>query len=71
MTSRDFPKLFGIIVNLREFSLNDAEDIARLMSYNVSKYLYEVPNPYTIEDAINFIKLLIAISTPLRLYILQ
>jgi ribosomal-protein-alanine N-acetyltransferase len=56
MTSRDFPKLFGIIVNLREFSLNDAEDIARLMSYNVSKYLYEVPNPYTIEDAINFIK---------------
>jgi hypothetical protein len=45
MTSRDFPKLFGIIVNLREFSLNDAEDIARLMSYNVSKYLYEVPNP--------------------------
>ncbi len=56
MTSRDFPKLFGIAVNLREFSLNDAEDIAHLMSYNVSKYLYEVPNPYTIEDAINFIK---------------
>jgi [ribosomal protein S5]-alanine N-acetyltransferase len=25
------------------------------MSYNISKSLYEVPNPYTIEDAINFI----------------
>ena len=56
MTSRDFPKLFGVVVNLREFSVNDAQDIAHLMSYNVSKYLYEVPNPYTIEDAINFIK---------------
>jgi RimJ/RimL family protein N-acetyltransferase len=56
MTSRDFPKLFGVVVNLREFSVNDAQDITHLMSYNVSKYLYEVPNPYTIEDAINFIK---------------
>ena len=25
------------------------------MSYNISKSLYEVPYPYTIEDAINFI----------------
>jgi [ribosomal protein S5]-alanine N-acetyltransferase len=56
MTSRDFPKLFGVVVNLREFSVNDTQDIAHLMSYNVSKYLYEVPNPYTIKDAINFIK---------------
>jgi ribosomal-protein-alanine N-acetyltransferase len=56
MASADFPKLFGVVVNLRELSINDAEDIVCLMSYNVSKYLYEVPNPYTIEDAINFIK---------------
>ena len=56
MASADFPKLFGVVVNLREPSINDAEDIVCLMSYNVSKYLYEVPNPYTIEDAINFIK---------------
>jgi RimJ/RimL family protein N-acetyltransferase len=56
MTSTNFPKLFGILVNLRELSVNDAQDIANLMSYNVSKYLYDVANPYTIEHALNFIK---------------
>jgi [ribosomal protein S5]-alanine N-acetyltransferase len=56
MASTDFPKLFGVVVNLRELSIDDAKDITCLMSYNVSKYLYELPNPYKIEDAIIFIK---------------
>jgi RimJ/RimL family protein N-acetyltransferase len=51
-----FPKLFGNLVNLRELSVNDAHTIAHLMSYNVSKYLYDVPIPYSLEDALNFIK---------------
>jgi [ribosomal protein S5]-alanine N-acetyltransferase len=56
MTFTDFPHLLGLRVNLRRLSVNDAELIAHLMSYNISKCLYEVPNPYTIEDALNFIK---------------
>jgi [ribosomal protein S5]-alanine N-acetyltransferase len=51
-----FPKLLGVLVNIRELSVNDAQDIARLMNYNISKYLYDVPNPYSPEDALNFIK---------------
>jgi RimJ/RimL family protein N-acetyltransferase len=51
-----FPKLDGVLVNLREVSINDAQDITHLMSYNVSKYLWEVPNPYSVEDALDFIK---------------
>jgi [ribosomal protein S5]-alanine N-acetyltransferase len=56
MASTNFPKLFGVLVNLREISINDAQDITRLMNYNISKYLYDVPNPYSVEDALNFIK---------------
>ena len=26
------------------------------MNYNISKYLYKVPDPYSVEDALNFIK---------------
>jgi RimJ/RimL family protein N-acetyltransferase len=51
-----FPKLDGVLVNLREVSINDAQDITHLMSYNVSKYLWEVPNPYSVGDALDFIK---------------
>ena len=47
MTCNAFPKLFGVLVNLRELSVNDAQAIAHLMNYNISKYLYEVPDPYT------------------------
>jgi [ribosomal protein S5]-alanine N-acetyltransferase len=54
--STNFPSLLGLLVNLRRLSANDAERIAHLMNYNISKYLYEVPNPYKIEDALNFIK---------------
>jgi|SRR5689334_5691101 len=50
-----FPTLVGVLVNLRQLSVNDAQAIANLMNYNISKYLYEIPNPYSIQDALNFI----------------
>ena len=57
MILKVFPKLGGVLVNLREVSINDAQDITHLlMNYNVSKHLWEVPNPYSIEDALDFIK---------------
>jgi ribosomal-protein-alanine N-acetyltransferase len=56
MTSNAFPKLFGVLVNLRELSINDAHAIAHIMNYNISRYLYEVPEPYLVQDALNFIK---------------
>jgi RimJ/RimL family protein N-acetyltransferase len=56
MVSNAFPKLYGVLINLRELSVNDAQNIAHLMNYNISKYLYEVPDPYSVEDALNFIK---------------
>ena len=43
ITSKLFPRLIGILANLRKFSVNDAQDIASLMKYDISKYLYEVP----------------------------
>jgi ribosomal-protein-serine acetyltransferase len=36
--------------------MEDATIIASLMSYDISKYLYEVPHPYKIDDALKFIK---------------
>ena len=56
MTHLSFPYLFGKLVNLRELSMNDATTIVSLMDYEIAKYLYEVPYPYKIEDALNFIK---------------
>ena len=56
MTHLSFPYLFGKLVNLRELSMNDATSIVSLMDYEIAKYLYEVPYPYKIEDALNFIK---------------
>ena len=56
MVSNVFPKLYGVLINLRELSVNDAQNIAQFMIYNISKYLYEVPDPYSVEDAVNFIK---------------
>ena len=56
MVLNAFPRLFGALVNLRELSVNDAQAIARLMNYNISKYLYDVPDPYSVQDALNFIK---------------
>lgn len=50
-----FPKISGLLVNLRELSINDAVDISRLMTYNISKSLWQVPFPCTVENAVNFI----------------
>jgi ribosomal-protein-alanine N-acetyltransferase len=52
---KTFPKINGLFVRLRELSISDAVDISDLMSYNISKSLWQVPYPYTIEDAVNFI----------------
>ena len=52
---KPFPKLNGLLVKLRELSIYDAMDISRLMTYNISKSLWQVPYPYTIADAVNFI----------------
>jgi RimJ/RimL family protein N-acetyltransferase len=35
--------------------MDDAIIIVNLMSYDTAKYLYEVPYPYKIDDALNFI----------------
>ena len=50
-----YPRINGLLVNLRELSINDAMDISRLMTYNISRSLWEVPYPYTIENALEFI----------------
>ena len=54
-TLTKFPTIDGRIVKLRELSIDDAIDISRLMSYNISKSLWEVPYPYTLENASIFI----------------
>ena len=56
MTNSSFPQLSGNLVNLREPSRDDATNILNLMSYDITKYLYEVPYPYKIDDALKFIK---------------
>ena len=52
---KSFPKINGLLVKLRELSMSDAVDISHLMSYNISKSLWQVPYPYTVENAANFI----------------
>jgi hypothetical protein len=44
-----FPTISGRIVKLRELSIDDALEIGRLMTYNISKLLWEVPYPYTLK----------------------
>src|SRR5919205_3512307 len=55
MVIHAFPTLVGVLINLRQLSVNDAQSIAHLMNYNISKYLYEVPDPYSIQDVLAFI----------------
>ena len=55
MVIHAFPTLVGLLVNLRQLSVDDAHAIADLMNYNISKNLYEVPDPYSIQDALAFI----------------
>ena len=50
-----FPKINGFLVKLRELSIDDARDISHLMTYKISKSLWQVPFPYTVENALNFI----------------
>jgi len=50
-----FPEINGLLVKLRKLSLDDAKDISQLVTHNVSKSLWKVPFPYTLEDALNFI----------------
>ena len=52
---KSFPKINSLLVKLRELSMSDAEDISNLMSYNISKSLWQIPYPYTVENASNFI----------------
>ncbi len=56
MENSSFPQLSGKLVNLRESSRDDVTNIVNLMSYDIAKYLYEVPHPYKIDDALKFIK---------------
>lgn len=56
MTYRNFPKLNGSFINLRELSVNDAERITSFMNYRIAKNLYDVPYPYTIKNAVDFIR---------------
>ena len=55
MVLNTFPRLSGALVNLRKLSVNDVQAIANLMNSNISKYLYEVPDPYSVQDALSFI----------------
>lgn len=56
MAFRNFPKLNGVFINLRELSANDAKLITRFMNYNIAKNLYDIPYPYTMKNALDFIK---------------
>jgi len=53
---RNFPKLNGALIHLRELSLNDAKFITNFINYNIAKNLFDVPYPYTIKNAVDFIK---------------
>jgi [ribosomal protein S5]-alanine N-acetyltransferase len=55
MPNRNFPKLNNVFINLRELSVNDAKPIASFMNYNIAKNLFDVPYPYTMKDALDFI----------------
>jgi RimJ/RimL family protein N-acetyltransferase len=56
MTYLSFPYLSGKLINLRKLTMDDAITIVNLMDYKIAKYLYQVPYPYRIDDALNFIK---------------
>lgn len=51
----DFPILHGLLIDLRELSNDDISDITNLMTSNIARFLWEVPFPYTSENARNFI----------------
>jgi [ribosomal protein S5]-alanine N-acetyltransferase len=51
----DFPKLQGLHINLRELSGDDMPDITRLMTKKIARFLWEVPYPYTRENALDLV----------------
>jgi [ribosomal protein S5]-alanine N-acetyltransferase len=56
MTYRNFPTLNGAFISLRELSVNDAKSITSFMSYDIAKNLYDVPYPYTLKNALDYIE---------------
>jgi [ribosomal protein S5]-alanine N-acetyltransferase len=56
MVLRNFPKLNGTFITLRELSVNDAKSITRFINYNIAKNLFNVPYPYTMKNALDFVK---------------
>ena len=56
MTYLSFPYLSGKLINLQKLTMDDAITIVNLMDDKITKYLYQVPYPYRIDDALNFIK---------------
>jgi RimJ/RimL family protein N-acetyltransferase len=54
-TRTHFPKISGRLVDLRGLLIDDANNISRLMTYNISKSLWDVPYPYSLEHARSFI----------------
>jgi ribosomal-protein-alanine N-acetyltransferase len=56
LTYNFFPEINGSLVKLRKLSIDDANDISKLVTRNVSKSLWKVPFPYTRKDAQNFIE---------------
>jgi [ribosomal protein S5]-alanine N-acetyltransferase len=51
----NFPKIQGLHINLRELSGDDVPDITRLMTRKIAKFLWEIPYPYTRENALEFV----------------
>lgn len=51
----DFPKLQGEHIKLRELSSCDIPEITRLMTRKIARFLWEVPYPYTREDALDHV----------------
>ena len=61
MTCLSFPYLSGKLINLRELTMDDATTIVNLMDDKIAKYLYQVPYPYRIEDALILLNLVMRI----------
>jgi len=61
MTCLSFPYLSGKLINLRKLAIDDATSIVNLMDYEIAKYLYQVPYPYRIEDALILLNLVMRI----------
>jgi [ribosomal protein S5]-alanine N-acetyltransferase len=52
---QNFPKIQGLHINLRELSGDDVPDITMLMTRKIAKFLWDIPYPYTRENALEFV----------------